>query len=240
MASADSLLVAAATSPTAPAASSPLEALYDAQQQAVLRPLPAPAAGRRAAAPPPPPPPPPPKPDDTVAASQRAAHLLHAALGGGGQRSNEITAAACKLPLRTFASVNPNDASAVAQMCAERAATGWEVVCVLLALVLAGWVYVATDTANKQAAAQQPVTVWVPPPWIVVLPLLVAVYLHFFLPQSAAVSMTAEQLEFALTGMNFHDYLSYKNGRDSVAASGLASAGGLLTSFQYGTSFAPL
>jgi hypothetical protein len=134
MASADSLLVAAATSPTAPAASSPLEALYDAQQQAVLRPLPAPAEGR----------------------------------------------------------------------------------------------------------VQQPVTVWVPPPWIVVLPLLVAVYLHFFLPQSAAVSMTAEQLEFALTGMNFHDYLSYKNGRDSVAASGLASAGGLLTSFQYGTSFAPL
>lgn len=158
------------------------------------------------------------QPKDSDAA-ERAASMLHDALENQStEHSKRVTSAACMLPLRTFAALDTEDAVRLARLCATKEAAGYGVACWVLSAVLAAWVVLATDTACKQAASDQEVTVWVPPAWIVVLPIAVAAYLRWTMPRKAENTMTSTQLEMALSTMDTAQYMSYRGMRETNAA----------------------
>jgi len=168
-----------------------------------------------------------------TSATTRAAALLHASLAAGAPNREQIASAACKLPLRSFASLDAEDADSLALMCGERSASTWVVVCLVLALVAAAWVFIATDTANRQVELGEAPT-WVPPPWIIVLPLLASAYMAWYLPKNALTSMTAEQIELALSGQDMPEWLTQRAYREgaaqTTAASGIFAATNLASS----------
>ena len=179
-------------------------------------------------------------PDGDTDASKRVARMLHEAIvHPDAAASRRITAAACSLPQHALTTLETGDALALTKYCAERTATGWGAVCLLVSVILAGWAFVSSREAARQRLDGQPVTVWELPPWVILLPLLVAGYMQWYLPSAATTTMTAQQLEMALTTMTPQQYMTYRSARENLSSSTALASSGVLAAAHVATSVIP-